>query len=1047
MMKKARLFQVAVLMVTLLFASLQGHAQNVSVRGTVSDDSGAPLVGVNVYVDGTAIGTATGADGSYQLSVAPNAEITYQYVGYDNQVIPVAGRTVINVTLTSSSLMIDDVVVIGYGVTTKRDLTGSVTQVKAEDLMATAPTSIQEALRGKAAGVVVTGGGMNPQIRIRGNRSISANNDPLFVIDGIPQVGGLDLINPNDVESMEILKDASATAIYGSRGANGVILVTTKQGEKGRVTVTYDGYLNIEELNRWRPLQNAGEYLEYLRESMRSYDYDGNGGYSLDASTNYPTEEPNMEADLTLPDISGDPYSVESVRQGWEGGVYDPSKLRFFDWEQSNWRKQWFSHSHNLSIRGGSENTLVAISGNFMDNQGQTNDSYRTRYMLNMNIEQKVNKAITVGARASFSYMQWENGFGISGVFSPLRNPYNPPMKEDGSYDYTKLGDPANGIIVQPDPLSYNSYLNKDGHERIWKNNRASTALYARINLLPELTYYANFGTNLRYSQEQRFDGKYSTEAALGDPRAYSYADNNRDWNFTQTLTYAKTIGDHNFSVMVAQDAFKDVFERLRGTGMELPLESQMWNALGDAAVQSVSTDFSQRTLLSFFGRAHYGYKGKYLLDVTYRHDGASVLAEGNKWAGFPSAALAWRISDEPFMKNQNIFSNLKLRVGYGESGQQSVNPYSSVGQIRAMRYTWGTAGTVGYIPNSLSNSALTWERSATLSVGIDFAVLRGRLSGVIDLYRTNTTDLLMTRTLPQASGFGSILQNIGASRNQGIEVGLSSINVQNRHISWTTDLTFAFNKEEIVKLNSGLSEDIANRWFVGSPIHTYYDIQGDGIWGYSAAEMAERAKFATVNPVGQYRYVDQDGNYSIDDLDRIKIGQKMPKVTGSLSNTFRYTFNNGSSLDLFVFIYGGAGFTVYRHPDSGGAMGRYNKTAVDYWTPRNPGSGLNVKPETTLDPANITYRSAMGYFKGDYWKIDDITVGYRLAPSMLKNLGINNVRIYAKVRNPFKAFTKYPYNDPEGAANLPASGAWYNSEYGDGNTIRTYQFGLQLSF
>lgn len=1045
MMKKARLFQVAVLMLPLLMLSFAGNAQNVTVRGTVSDDSGSPIAGVNVYVEGTTIGTATGIDGSYQLNVAPTTEITYRFVGYDTQVQAVGNRTTINVTLHSSSVQLDDVVVIGYGVTTKRDLTGAVTQVKSEQLMATAPTSIQEALKGKVAGVVITGSGMNPQIRIRGNRSIKASNDPLFVVDGIPQAGGLDLINPNDVESMEVLRDASATAIYGSRGANGVILVTTKQGQRGRVTVSYDGYVSIQELNRWRPLQNAEQFLEYNREADRTYVYDGEGGYTLAPNSLYPSEVPSRDADFSLSVVS-DEYSKASLEPAWANGVYDPSKLRDFNWQTSNWNKQWISHSHNLSVRGGSQNTVVAISGNFMDNQSQTKGTTTKRYMLSLNVEQTVNKSIVVGARSSFTYMEGHNGFGVSGVFSPLRNPYNPPKNADGTYDYTQPGDPANGLVLQPDPLNYNSFLDADGSDNLTKNNRISASIYSRINILPELTYNINFGLNYRTTQTMQFNGTYSTTAALGLSRASVNTNFNRDWSFTHTLTYAKKIGDHNFSVMVAQDAYKSVAERLDGSGLGIPLESQLWNDLGKAYdSQTVSTSYTQRTLLSYFGRAHYGFKGKYLIDFTYRQDGASVLAEGNKWSGFPSAAVAWRISDEPFMRNQNLFSNLKLRLGYGETGQQSVSPYSTLSTLTNRRYTWGAAGAMGYVPNSMANPALVWERSATLSAGIDFALLRGRLSGTLDFYSVKTTDLMLDRRIPVVTGFDRIQQNVGETANRGVELSLSSINIQNKHFRWTTDFAISYNKEEIVSLYYGKNDDVGNGWFIGKPILTYYEVQDYGrLWNYSKEDMEEMAKFnangAGYSP-GSYRFVDQNGDYRINADDRVFRGQKMPKVSGSLTNNFSYTFNNGGQLDLFLFIYGSAGFTVFSHLDAGGAMGRYNMVAVDYWTPRNP-NAKHYKPTQALDVSTLANRNGVGYFKGDYLKIDDITLGYSFPQTLLNKFGINRLRVYAKARNPFAPITSYPFNDPEGGSNGTNRNA-----YGDGSTYRTYQFGVQLTF
>ena len=425
-------FKLSTLLLLLSFIPIWAIAQSNTVKGTVKDSFGEAVIGANVTEVGTSNGTITDIDGNFSLNVSSKGQLRVSFIGYQSQTLDIAGQKNLNITLKEDTETLDEVVVVGYGTAKKRDLTGAITQVKAENLMATAPTNIQEALRGKAAGVMVAGGGLNdtPMIRIRGNRSISASNEPLFVIDGVPVNGGSDILNPSDVASIEVLKDASATAIYGARGANGVILVTTKKGETGKVNVEYNGYLTISKVDEYRRVRNGAEYLEYLREADRNYIYDGEGGYSIDPSCTYPSMTPSWEYDQKLEyigsrDISG--YVLESVKRAWEGGSYNPSMLRTFDWQGAGMRDEAISQNHNISIRGGSKDTKVFISGSFMDNNGITPRSYRKRYTLRMNLDQNLGKYITMGATSNFAYWEYFNGTGVGGNWNPLGTPYYSP--------------------------------------------------------------------------------------------------------------------------------------------------------------------------------------------------------------------------------------------------------------------------------------------------------------------------------------------------------------------------------------------------------------------------------------------------------------------------------------------------------------------------------------------------------------------------------------------------------------------------------------------
>ena len=1046
-------FKQLILSFLLCFVAIWANAQNQVVKGTVKDVLGGAVIGANVTEVGTTNGTITDINGDFSLNVSPKGKLRISFIGYQVQTVDVAGRKSLEIVLKEDTETLDEVVVVGYGTAKKRDLTGAITQVKAENLMATAPTNIQEALRGKAAGVMVAGGGLNdtPMIRIRGNRSISASNEPLFVIDGVPVNGGSDVLNPSDVASIEILKDASATAIYGARGANGVILVTTKKGEVGKVNVEYNGYLSIGKVDEYRRVRNGAEYLEYLREADRNYIYDGEGGYSIDPSCTYPSMTPNWEYDQRLEyvgsrDISG--YVLESVKRAWEGGTYDPSKLRTFDWQGAGMRDETISQNHNISIRGGNENTKVFISGSFMDNKGITPRSYRKRYTLRMNLDQNLGKYITMGATTNFAYWEYFNGTGVGGNWNPLGTPYYSP---GGSGDYgvggdiTQDGDPALGLVPHPtgEGMLWNPFYDFTGTEGKTKRNRIDATLYAMIKLNNGLSYRVNFGTDYYSGQEQMFYAKASTSQGFGNAKAEQKAVFDRGWTLEHILSYAKTFGQHSLNLTAVQSAQKFTQEPLTASGVGIPLESQLYYNLGSATTQGVTSNFTQWTLMSWMGRAIYGFKdNRYMVTASLRYDGSSRLADGHKWVAFPSVAVAWRISDESFIKdNISNISNLKLRFGYGKTGNSAVNPYETVGKISSSRYTWGNIGALGYAPSSLSNKVLGWETTGQYNVGLDFGFFNGRISGSIEWYKQNTYDLLMPRALPEVSGFGSITENVGETENKGLEVTLETVNFQTKDFAWTTSLQFATNKEKIVILASGLKEDVANMWFVGHPVDTFYDyVNTKYVWGYSKEDMTEMAKFNanghSYKP-GDLRFVDLDGNYKIDAYDRTFRGQKMPKWTAGMGNTFRY-----KDFDLYIFMYGMFGHTIYCDPGVG-HDGRMNTRYADYWTPENTQTQFRKPSKGDADQPN---REAYWYNKGDFVRISDITLGYSLPKSIIKYAGLERARFYVQLQNPF-TITGYPNNDPEGSVKAGRTWDRKQEAYSDPITMRNYIFGINLTF
>ena len=652
-----------------------------------------------------------------------------------------------------------------------------------------------------------------------------------------------------------------------------------------------------------------------------------------------------------------------------------------------------------------------------------------------------------MGATTNFAYWEYFNGTGVGGNWNPLGTPYYSPGGE-GDYgvggDVTKDGDPSLGLVPHPtgEGMLWNPFYDFTGTDGITKRNQIEATLYTQIKLNNGLSYRANFGTNYYSGQEQMFYSKASTSQGFGNAKAEQKLMFERGWTFENILGYSKNIGKHSMNFTVVQSTQKLTSEPITVSGVGLPMESQLYYNLGVAETQGITSGFTQWTMMSWMGRAIYGFKdNRYMLTASIRYDGSSRLAEGHKWVAFPSVALAWRISDESFIRDIDVISNLKLRFGYGKTGNSSVNPYQTIGKITSSRYTWGNSGVIGYAPSSLSNKKLSWETTNQYNIGLDYGFFKGRISGSIEVYKQNTYDLLMPRVLPEVSGFGSIIENVGETENMGVEVTLETVNIETKDFRWLTSLQFATNKEKIVELSTGLDKDIANMWFVGYPVDTYYDyINTKHVWGYSKEDIEEMAKFNSNGhsyKPGDLRFVDLNNDYKINDEDRDIRGQKMPKWTVGMGNSFQY-----KNFDFYVFMYGMFGHTIYCDPGVG-HDGRMNTRASAYWTPENIHTSFR-KP--TKGDADQTHREAYWYSKGDFVRVSDVTLGYTLPQNLTRRISLERIRFYVQLQNPF-TITSYPNNDPEGS--VKATRAYNNKQeaYSDPITMKNYIFGINLTF
>lgn len=990
-MKKSTIYILAVLLYGLILGNIsglyaQGNTQRHTVNGIVtSSEDGQPLPGVNISVKGTTTGTSSNAEGGYSLSASSAQDtLVFSFIGYQTREIPINGRSNIDVILTSQAIVGSELVVVGYGSQEKRDITGSVSSVSGKDIQEVPITDAGQAIQGRSAGVVALSSGNRPgqgvTIRVRGRRSLTASNDPLFVVDGIPVEGNIDDINPRDIQSIEVLKDASATAIYGSRGANGVILVTTNRGGNHPTTVSYSGQAGLSQVIGTPDMMTGPEFAEMKKISGRS---------------------------LT-------PGELEAIDRGVST-----------DWVDLL-LENGYQQNHQVSIQGGSETTQFAISGNFFFEKGVISNQDFNRNTFRINLDHSVSDRFRIGTSTQLSYrvQNWgSNPYGEALATNPLAEPYD----DDGNLILRPGADP---LIFNPlADLKEGAYIDERTRLRVFSN------IFADYDILENLTFRVNFGPDLQDWQRGLFQG--SETVARNGQSPFSEKQHERLFTYTweNILTYTQDFSEiHSLEVTGLFSIQESNTEQSSLSASELPYEHQRFHNIGTGAtVEGLDSDLEEWGLMSFMGRANYQLKDRYLLTVTGRYDGSSRLAEDKNWGFFPSAALGWRISSEPFMADQDLFSDLKLRVSYGITGNTAIDPYQTRGGLSRTVYSFADGAGFGFRPAELANPELQWEISTTANIGLDFGLWEDRIAGSVELYQTNTTDLLLERAIPITSGFNSVFENIGETRNRGFEVSLTSRNVSNSDFSWTTDLNFYGNREEILELYGTGEDDIGNEWFIGEPLTVWYDHEKIGIWQQD--EAAEAAKFG--RDPGEIKVRDVNGDGTINEQDRVILGSDMPVLSGGITNRLRY-----KNFDLSIFLFGSFGHTIYNNfrVSNSTLQGRYNNLDVNYWTPDNPANKA-PKPDGSREfPLNSSTR---GYMQGDFLKIRNIQFGYNLPATVLDKVGIRSMRVYANAETPFifshleDGVDPEIYDDEDGgtiqAGNVPTS--------------RLYSIGVNINF
>ncbi|WP_225865764.1 SusC/RagA family TonB-linked outer membrane protein [Dyadobacter aurulentus] len=998
--------------------SAQARA-DVTISGKVTDEAGEPLPGVSVMVKGTQQGTATSVSGEYRLTLnALPVSLVFSFVGYLSKEIEVTSQSNLSVKLAADTKALEEVVVVGYGTVKKSDLTGAVSKIGEGNIKATPIVSLDRAMQGRAAGVQVVSNSARPggssTIRIRGSGSVNASNDPLYVVDGFP-TDNLNSINPNDIESIEILKDASATAIYGSRGSNGVVMVTTKHGKAGKTVVSYEGYYGIQSVRRKIPLLNGQQFAEFVNDAQVN-----NGGTPyFDGST----------ADRPLPSAIGEGTD-------WQDAIIRNAPIQ----------------NHQLGISGGSEKSRYAISFGYYDQGGIIKNSNFKRYTLRSNIDSDVSSRIKVGLTFQGAYTQNNDAqteptgnLAYTGVISAALN-YSPTFKQynnDGTY-YKNQGQ-LNGLGADNPLALLNEFTNRTTAIRLLANS------FVDIKIMEGLNLRSSIGADV---QASRFNYYVTRNALVGASALGSAAVTTRqrlNWLNENTLNYTKTFNPKNsFSALIGYTIQEIKTEEAVARANTFSDDFAEYNNLeAGSTLIAPSSSASEWALISYLARVNYGYDDRFLLTLTGRRDGSSRFGPNRKQGFFPSGALAWKLHNEKWFSNITAFTEAKLRTSYGLSGNQEIGNYRYLANISAAPYVIGGVLNTGSATASIGNPDLRWERNAQFDIGLDLGLFRNRISISADYYYKKTSDLLFDVSVPTSSGFSTTLKNIGSVQNKGLELALNTINVDKGGLRWSSEFNITFNRNKILTLDgrqefrTGSDATISNTsqnpilLRVGSELGNYFGLVMDGIF-QNQGEIDNSAQ-KTAKP-GDIRYVDRNGNGAINDNDRDILGSANPDFFGGINNTVSY-----KGFEFNVFVQGSYGNEIlnYGSFDQLNFTGGNNQSArvLDRWTPGNPSN--------TIPRANAAggsrLLSTLHVEDGSYLRFKNISLGYNLPQQWRSKLRSQQAKIYVAAQNLF-TLTKYTGYDPE-VNRYGSSSLSQGIDYGGYPAAKTILVGLNLTF
>lgn len=1066
---KGKLFSCLVLM----FLSISMVAQKVPVSGTVSDQTG-PVIGASVIEKGTTNGTMTDNDGHFTLTVSKGAVIEISSIGYKTQEITVGAQTNFTVTLSEDNEFLDEVVVVGYGSMKKSDLAGASVSMKESDLKGSIISSLDQSLQGRAAGVtaVTTSGapGSSSSIRVRGQATINANAEPLYVIDGVIVQGGgntgadfglgdalgngkvstispLSTINPADIVSMEILKDASATAIYGAQGANGVVLITTKHGKSGEAKFSYDGMVAMSRQAVRLNMMNLREYAQYYNEMVEEGDiYETNPYYAT-------------------PSLLG----------------------KGTNWQDEIFRTAW-QHQHQLSAQGGSDKVQYYVSGSYMDQQGTIIGSNFNRFSVRTNLDAQLKKWLKLGVNATYAITNDNLKLADSNqgliYYSLTTIPDIPVYDVNGNYSST-----IREGYTSPNPVALAMM-----DEILLKRKKLSGNIYAELTPIKHITWRTELGFDMGESDANRYKPMIDLGGWVRSQNSISYQKNsNYFWQLKNYLTYANQWGKHSVTAMVGQECWESRWNYLSGSNTDLPSD-EVHNVALATGTPAISSGFGSSSMASFFTRETYNYDDRYLGTYTYRYDGSSNFGPNNRWAGFHSVALAWRFSNEKFFEPvKKVIDNGKLRLGWGQTGNSSIGSYAWGAAISRMPSALG----MGFRPSNIPNTSIRWESQEQYNVGLDLSFFTGRLNLTVDAYYKRSDDMLMSMQLPSYMGTqgngSSKLQapkgNYGSIENKGLEITLDAHPVQLKNFSWDSNFQISFNKNKLLSLSDtenatlvgyGQWGDVVCVSEIGKPLYNFYGYKVEGVYkdlddiqnSAKPAKYPSDGVFSRGNTVwvGDIKYKDVDENGVIDERDRTDIGSPLPKFTFGWTNTFRY-----KNLDLSIFLNGSYGNKVMNYnsltlthmnstwtnqlqsvvskrarlepidPTIVYADGSKWFDHIDNVRVKNPGTKI---PHTSINDPNDNDRISDRYVEdGSFLRIKNITLGYTFPKALLNKAKIENLRVYVNIQNLY-TFTKYTGYDPEvGASTQDSTGLTYGLDNGRYPSPAMYSFGLNITF
>lgn len=978
-LKEARHALCSPIILLIMLFNLQGlKAQDVTritITGKVSDERGMPLPGVTVRSKGSTNVVATDGNGIYKIGTVKGAALEFSFIGYTTKSITVVNETTINLSLAEDTgKSLNDVVVVGYGTQKRSDITGAVASVPKERLSQLPVTNVLQAIQGAVSGVTITSSssipGSQPAALIRGQNSITAGTGPFVVVDGVPLTktgGSLNDINPNDIASIEILKDASSTAIYGTNGSNGVILVTTKRGLTGKPIIRYNAYAGVENIAHMLEPRTGEEYLQKYADYMKQ-----TGQTQTSPVPNF-GELPNYKAGITT---------------DWIDAVTQTGVMQ----------------DHNLSISGGTENTKYFISGGYLDQKGPVKGYQFNRTSLRSNLDVNVTDFLTVGTSLFFAGNNYDGG-RANLLFATAMSPYAPLYNDKGEYKIYPMEpeqlytNPLLGLLT--DRISRTTNLNGNGYAEIKFSG-----------VLKGLKYRLNGGYTFFPENSASYVGRKANDL-LGTASTF-YAQT-RSYTIENLLTYSRDFKKHHVDFTGLYSAQQRRYSTTTAGAVGFVNDELSYNNLGAGATQTSSSYADRYRLNSQMARVNYSYDSKYLFTATARRDGSSVFgANTTKYGIFPSVALGWNISNEEFMKNNAVVDNLKLRGSYGKTGNEGVNVYQTITVEGAVRFPFNGISTIGVVPSNLGNADLHWESTTTANIGLDFSLFKGRISGMLDAYSGKTNDLLLYRSLPIITGYTRVLDNLGKVANKGIELTLNTKNIANGDFKWESTINFSTNKNKIVDLYGDGKDDLGNRWFIGKPISVIYDYRMTGIWQTGE----DPSKQDPGSKPGDLKFADLNGDGVITaDKDREILGQTAPKWTGGLTNTFHY-----KNFNLSIFIQTAQGMTRNNTDlNYGDETGRRNTPAeIGYWTTANPSDSR---------PA-LSYNNTRGYaYASDasYTRIKDITASYVFSQKILDKLHLGGLTIYASGRN-LHTFTNWVGWDPENTYITRGSDGWLNN-------------------